>query len=78
MGESGLFRTAALQGWQRNNVIAAATCLREQILFPESQANRVLGLTRLRIKLDRALEARYRVGVLAAFNQCTSFEEILL
>lgn len=25
------FRTAALQGWQRTNVIAAANCLREQI-----------------------------------------------
>jgi len=31
MAESGLFRAAALQGWQRTNIIAAANCLREQI-----------------------------------------------
>lgn len=31
MAESGIFRTAALQGWQRANVVAAANCLREQI-----------------------------------------------
>ena len=32
MAESGIFRTPALQGWQRTNVIAAANCLREQIV----------------------------------------------
>jgi hypothetical protein len=31
MAESGIFRTAALQAWQRANVVAAANCLREQI-----------------------------------------------
>jgi hypothetical protein len=31
MAESGIFRTPALQGWQRTNVVAAANCLREQI-----------------------------------------------
>jgi hypothetical protein len=31
MAESGIYRTQALQGWQRTNVIAAANCLREQI-----------------------------------------------
>jgi len=31
MAESGIYRTAALQGWQRTNVVAAANCLREQI-----------------------------------------------
>jgi hypothetical protein len=31
MAESGIYRTAALHGWQRTNVIAAANCLREQI-----------------------------------------------
>ena len=31
MGESGIYRTPALQGWQRTNVVAAANCLREQI-----------------------------------------------
>jgi hypothetical protein len=31
MAESGLYRTPALQGWQRTNVIAAANCLREAI-----------------------------------------------
>jgi hypothetical protein len=31
MAESGLYRTAALQGWQRANIIAAANCIREQI-----------------------------------------------
>ena len=31
MAESGLYRTPALQGWQRSNVIAAANLLREQI-----------------------------------------------
>jgi hypothetical protein len=31
MAESGLFRTPALQAWQRANIIAAANCLREQI-----------------------------------------------
>jgi hypothetical protein len=31
MAESGIFRTPALQGWQRTNVVAAANCIREQI-----------------------------------------------
>jgi hypothetical protein len=31
MGESGNYRTPALQGWQRTNVVAAANILREQI-----------------------------------------------
>ena len=31
MAESGIFRTAPLQAWQRTNVVAAANCLREQI-----------------------------------------------
>jgi hypothetical protein len=31
MAESGIYRTPALQGWQRTNIIAAANCLREQI-----------------------------------------------
>lgn len=33
-----MYRTPALQGWQRTNVIAAANCLREQISrMPEDQ-----------------------------------------
>jgi len=31
MADAGMYRTPALQGWQRTNVIAAANCLREQI-----------------------------------------------
>jgi hypothetical protein len=31
MAESGIYRTPALQGWQRTNIVAAANCLREQI-----------------------------------------------
>jgi hypothetical protein len=31
MAESGLYRTPALQGWQRTNVVAAANALREQL-----------------------------------------------
>jgi hypothetical protein len=31
MAESGIYRTPALHGWQRANVVAAANCLREQI-----------------------------------------------
>ncbi len=31
MADSGMYRTPALQGWQRTNVVAAANCLREQI-----------------------------------------------
>ncbi|HYT74442.1 MAG TPA: hypothetical protein VEL79_06820 [Vicinamibacterales bacterium] len=31
MPESGIYRTPALQGWQRTSVVAAAKCLREQI-----------------------------------------------
>jgi hypothetical protein len=31
MADSGMYRTPALQGWQRTSVIAAANCLREQI-----------------------------------------------
>ena len=31
MADSGIYRTPALQGWQRTNVIAAANCLREHI-----------------------------------------------
>jgi hypothetical protein len=31
MAETGIYRTPALGGWQRTNVIAAANCLREQI-----------------------------------------------
>ncbi len=32
MAESGMFRTPALQGWQRTNVVAAANLLREQLV----------------------------------------------
>jgi hypothetical protein len=32
MAESGTFRTAALQGWQRTNVVAAANLLREHLV----------------------------------------------
>ena len=33
-----MYRTPALQGWQRTNVVAAANCLREQISrMPEDQ-----------------------------------------
>src|SRR5450759_1257641 len=31
MADSGIYRTPALQGWQRTNVVSAANCLREQI-----------------------------------------------
>lgn len=31
MADSGIYRTPALQGWQRTNVVAAANCLREAI-----------------------------------------------
>ena len=31
MAESGIYRTPALQAWQRTNIIAAANCIREQI-----------------------------------------------
>jgi hypothetical protein len=31
MADSGMYRTPALQGWQRTNVVTAANCLREQI-----------------------------------------------
>src|SRR5262245_52441692 len=31
MADSSVYRTPALQGWQRTNVVAAANCLREQI-----------------------------------------------
>jgi hypothetical protein len=31
MADSGIYRTQALQGWQRTNVVAAANCIREQI-----------------------------------------------
>src|SRR3954451_14910505 len=31
MADAGMYRTHALQGWQRTNVIAAANCLGEQI-----------------------------------------------
>ena len=31
MADTGMFRTPALQGWQRTNVIAAANYLREQL-----------------------------------------------
>ena len=31
MAESGIYRTPALQGWQRTNVVAAANALREQL-----------------------------------------------
>lgn len=31
MAESGMFRTPALQGWQRTNVVVAANYLREQL-----------------------------------------------
>ena len=38
MADSGMYRTPALQGWQRTNVVAAANCLREQILrMPDDQ-----------------------------------------
>jgi len=31
MTDPGMYRTPALQGWQRTNVIAAANCLREHL-----------------------------------------------
>src|SRR5881394_4047080 len=38
MAESGIYRTPALQGWQRTNVVAAANALREQLArAPEDQ-----------------------------------------
>jgi hypothetical protein len=46
MAESGIFRTPALQGWQRTNVVAAANCIREQIArMPEEP--------KLRARCDR-------------------------
>src|SRR4051794_1413887 len=32
MAETGIYRTPALQGWQRTNVVAGANCMREQIV----------------------------------------------
>ena len=49
MAESGIYRTPALQGWQRTNVVAAANCLREHIArTPED--------TKLRAAYDGLLE----------------------
>jgi len=31
MDDAGIYRTPALQGWQRTNVIAATECFRDQI-----------------------------------------------
>jgi hypothetical protein len=49
MAESGVFRAGGLQSWQRSNIIAAATYLRDQLALAPNDA-------RLRVVLEGLLD----------------------
>jgi hypothetical protein len=83
MAESGLYRTPALQGWQRTNVIAAATCLREQIArAPEDQKLRaaydglldLLDPSRMLVRRQRQMADAARQAASAIRNERRTME----
>jgi len=78
MAESGPYRTPALQGWQRTNVIAAANCLREQIArTPEDMKLRaayeglldLLDPSRLLVRKQRQMADAARQAATALRNE---------
>jgi hypothetical protein len=71
-----MYRTPALQGWQRTNVVAAANCLREQISrTPEDQKlrNAYEGLLDL-LDPSRLLARRQREMAEAARHAATAIK----
>ena len=83
MADSGIYRTPALQGWQRTNVVAAANCLREQIQrAPDDQKLRgayeglldLLDPSRLLARKQREQSAASRHAATAIKNERRSAE----
>ena len=75
MADSGIFRQAPLQGWQRENIMAAASFLRERFGNPPSDARakvvhdgllEVLDPTRRAVRLQREMSASARLAALTA------------
>jgi hypothetical protein len=73
-----MYRTPALQGWQRTNVVAAANCLREQISrTPDDQKLRgayeglldLLDPSRLLARKQRAMAEAARQAATAIKNE---------
>jgi hypothetical protein len=73
-----MYRTPALQGWQRTNVVAAANCLREQISrSPDDQKLRgayeglldLLDPSRLLARKQRAMAEAARHAATAIKNE---------
>src|SRR3954468_11046661 len=78
MADAGMYRTPALQGWQRTNVIAAANCLREQMArAPEDPKLRaayeglldLLDPSRLLARKQREMAAAARQAATAIRNE---------
>jgi hypothetical protein len=87
MAESAIYRTPALQGWQRTNVVAAANCLREQIArAPEDQKLRaaydglldLLDPSRMLARKQRQMAAAARQAASAVRNERRTMERRLL
>src|SRR5215212_1413068 len=78
MAESGIYRTPALQGWQRTNVVAAANALREQLSrMPDDQKLRnayeglldLLDPSRLMVRKQKAMADAARQAATAIKNE---------
>jgi hypothetical protein len=75
MAESGIFRLATLQGWQRENILAAASFLREQYGNPPSNARakvvhdgllEVIEPSRRAVRLQREMSVAARAAAITA------------
>jgi hypothetical protein len=87
MAESGFYRTPALQGWQRTNVVAAANCMREQIArTPDDQKLRaayeglldLLDPSRLLARKQRQMADAARQAASAIRNERRTMERRVL
>jgi hypothetical protein len=76
MADPGMYRTPALQGWQRTNVVAAAKCLREQISrTPEDQQLRSAYVGLLDLLDPSRLLARKQREMAQSARQAATQEE---
>lgn len=75
MAESGIFRLATLQGWQRESILAAAAFFREQYGNPPSNARakvvhdgllEVLDPSRRAVRLQKEMSEAARSAALTA------------
>jgi hypothetical protein len=75
MADSGIFRLAPLQGWQRESILAAASFLRERFGNPPSDARakavhdgllEVLDPPRRAVRLQREMSDAARAAALTA------------